>query len=418
MAQTYLSVLEVRHIIESVKVEKYRYALMYQFLVGASISEVCGVNAPKGNDAIRVSFQMDDFDYPAVLFIIQNKKPKYREKFRVCALPLDHQYEPWAKDILNWFEKNKDKKPFNYSKKSLSNQVKKAFQGYFWLKPEYPRGSEDTLASKKQFRSEEIREMRKQNLKEFYYFSDVDLALFGAWIEPVSSARTKVEIEKVLSTEIDVEDITSMKERAKRYFGKLLRYYDDLGTEIEPLHRQLRIGADLGRARERAFNIIELVENIDGMGQWHYNANFFNENMRLIYEILSDCKDKTDFTSKIANLSPLFEVDLKPLKIQVSKPEGKGSIKLIRDILIENKINFPQDMIVTWFNIQELRTMIIHSKINPKRYLELLIYFGQPAKLNPNYSSLWDNILDKFIISLKQFLDILNNLPNEKDLTS
>lgn len=400
------SVRDVREIIESVQEDKYRYGMMYQFLVGASISEVCGQYAPRGSDVIKTTYQIEREQIPALIFLIKNKRIKNRGKYRACAIPLSLEYEPWAQEVFDWFEKNRDKKVFNYCKRSYSRKIGLTFDGYSWPKFEYTRSS--GARELNPFRSECISKIRKNNLKEHYYFTEVDLALFGAWYEPVSDAKIQGEIEAILSVELDINNLTSLKERTDKYFNKLMLYFDELGEERTSIHRQLRIGADLSRARERALNIIELVENINNMCQWNFNATFFNESMKLIYDILSECKDKSDFRSKIASLSPLFEINLEPLKILVKEPDNKRSIKLMRDILTERNITHDPKMIETWFNIQALRTMILHSKIDAKKYIPILMFFGEPPKLDPNYTRLWDNILDKFIISLKQFLGVLN----------
>ena len=112
----------------------------------------------------------------------------------------------------------------------------------------------------------------------------------------------------------------------------------------------------------------------------------------------------------ISILANLFDVDSKPLRKWVKAPRDKRSIKLIADILNERDIRYNRSMITTWENIRTNRNMEVHSSIDPKRYMELLSYFGLPTRLSPNYTNLWDNILEKFITSLEQFLDALNSM--------
>ena len=414
------TVSEIRNIIENIEDEKYRYAFMYQFLIGGELSEVCGENAPKGNDAHQITFKINGEIIPAVLFIVKNIKPKERGEFRACAIPLDPKYEPWAKPLLEWFREYGERCPFWFGKKKIkprSNQrylqlkAEKVFNNFIWQKAEYRRAPGEIVKRRyNPFRSSELRKLRRKNLKEFYLFNEVDLALFGAWNEPVSDVRIRSEIENILSTELKKDDIESLKKRSKKYFEMLLRPLSELGKEIIPVSRQIRDRADLYRAGQRASDIIELVENINMLGQWKFDALFFKENMRFIYEILSSCNTPADFRSKIASLSTLFDVDLKPLRKLVKAPRDMRSIKLIETWLQENDIEYDPNMIKTWLNISTFRNMELHSEKDAKKYMKLLDYFGEPTKLPPYYSSLWDKILDKFIVGLKHLLDILNNL--------
>lgn len=53
MEENDASVLDIRHRIENMEDSIYKYAFMYQYLIGAEISEVCGKYAPNNEDFAR-----------------------------------------------------------------------------------------------------------------------------------------------------------------------------------------------------------------------------------------------------------------------------------------------------------------------------------------------------------------------------
>lgn len=410
--------IEIRNIIEKIEEEEYRYAFMYQFLIGGEVAEASGKYAPEGKDAHRVEFEIRGIKFPAVLFIVKNIKPKHRGKFRVCAIPLDSEFEHWAEPLYNWFVNHRDECPFIFSKKEFKagrNQryyqwkAEEIFNDLMWYKEGYVKNGKKVERRLNPFRASDIRDLRRKNLKDFYLFDELDLAIFGAWKEPVIDLHLKSDIEQIFLTEIPTGNIMSLKKIAKKYFEKLLMPIEDLGKEKEPIHLLIRNYADLLKKYKRAREIIELVQNINILGEGKLSAPFFKENMMLILEILSPCNIRAQFTSKIASLATLFEVDIKPLLELVKRPKVIGSIKLIETWLHENEIAYDPNIIRTLLNVKTLRNMEpIHSKTDPKKFLKILDYFGEPMSLPPNYSNLWDKILDKFNFSLKQIQEILN----------
>ena len=175
---------------------EYRQALMYQFLVGGEVSQVCDKYAPTGKDAKSIDLQIHGKNIKAALFFVKNVKPKFKGKFRVCAVPLDSQFEPWTQPILELFESCGDKRPFKFCMRSLQRVAQEKFEGYIWPKDEYQRPTGEKVERRyNPFRLGDLNKLRRKNLIEFYHFDEVDLALFGAWNVPVIDVRKKTEIE-------------------------------------------------------------------------------------------------------------------------------------------------------------------------------------------------------------------------------
>ena len=112
MNQKEPTVLEVRNRIEDIEDDIYRHAFMYQFLIGGEPSEACGKYAPNGNDAFKVDFIVRGKNFPAIAFVVKTAR---REGIhRICALPLDPKFEPWAQPVFDWFKKHGEKMPFEF----------------------------------------------------------------------------------------------------------------------------------------------------------------------------------------------------------------------------------------------------------------------------------------------------------------
>jgi len=393
-----LPTFQIRKIIEDIPDEKYRYALMYQFIIGGSVSEICGINKPKGTDAIKKNIEIHNNKIPAVFFKIKTARRK--GKLRICAIPLDSEYEPWSKDILNWFQKHGENCPFVFIEKSKDS---KHNDKYLMKK------TNELFESYRLHIKEYIRNARKKNLKEFYYFNELDLALFGSWNEPVIEPHVKMKIRSILSTKKKIEEEELMNE-TKQYFEKLLRPIRQLKKESEPKYLAVRTRVDLQSRYERAIQITKYIENINFMSLRKLNTPFFNEKMRMVLEILNPCNNEHQFYLKITMLAALFEVERVTLRIAGDRHFKGQSFRLIERWLQHNDIPYNPEMLTTWVNIKGLRNEMVHRR-NPKKFSKILGYFEQPIKMDINWSNTWDIILEKFDISLEYFKDVLDSLP-------
>ncbi|MBW2671998.1 MAG: hypothetical protein JRD89_01115 [Deltaproteobacteria bacterium] len=259
MANKSPSIDELRERIMTVKEDEYRHALMFQFLVGGRISEVCGKYAPTGSHAFRVNFLVDGEEVPAVLFAV--KTAKRRGRLRPAAVPLDPRYEPFTKPLYDWFRTHEH--PFalgptpRTSVRYLQSKVNEVFEGFEWpMKPyRHPRRRESTPSvcpnckgdtteycrrckgtgiiykrlkvprRWKNFTSHNLRKARTIELKRKYGFDGSDLAAYCGWTEKTADAKMPDVIEYYL-----YEDITEFEpnkdllvEIAATYFPKLTR---------------------------------------------------------------------------------------------------------------------------------------------------------------------------------------------------
>jgi len=401
-------VTKVRDLIENYDNEIYRYALMYQFLVGAEPAELSGKYAPKKSNIYEVTINIRGEKYPAILFILKNIKPKDRGILRGCVIPLDPEFEPWARKLLKFFRSHGEEYPFKFHKRTINYHVADIFKNYIWPKEIYG----DVGIGEKPFRIEEIRKLRIKNLKEFYFFDEIDLAIFGAWNERPKDPQKILEIENIFSLVIEENDIKTFIKLSEKYFEKLLRPISLLGKDIPPPYLIKNV-ADSTQRFAKAREIVKKVKDINFLCRYKIDkeCEFFKENMWLPIEMFTPCERNSDeqFTHKIATLATLFEVSEKPLLNLLNEDiEGK-SIIVLKKILDKKGIKYNQDMFDVWINIRNLRSkwFPIHSETE-LIIVDILQYFGEPPNWPPNYHSSWDNILEKFRISLIQFHDILN----------
>jgi hypothetical protein len=227
----------------------------------------------------------------------------------------------------------------------------------------------------------------------------------------VSDVQIKSEIEKILSTKIHIEDYAYLIKRAEKYFEKLLRPYWFIEKEITPANLQIRDYVDTSNRYQLASEIVSLVKDINLQCRFKLSQNieFFKENMWLPIEVINPCESKEQFTTKLLTLNTLFEVDEKPLRELINEEIEGRSISVTEQWLKEKNIKYEPEMIETWLNIRTLRNKLfpIHSETDPI-LMQIMKYFGELMKLPPNYHSLWDNILNKFRDSLREWLEILN----------
>lgn len=385
---------------------------MYQFLTGAEIGELCETKyAPDRNNVFKVTFEIMNEKYQAVLFILKNIKPKERGVCRACAIPLDSKFEPWAKPLYDFFREFGEEYPFGFTKRSHSRYVQEAFNEFVWHKADYG-GRKKVRTRPTPFRSADLRMMRMKNLKEFYRFSEIDLALFGAWNEYPRDPIIRKEIENIFSRKIDINDIETLSRLSETYFPNLLKPISLLGKAQIPFYLQTRFRDELDKRFDRTLNICTLVRNINEGGQAKLGVPFFKENMRIVLEMLSPCEREEDFVSKIASLSALFNVELKPWReLTNDERDGIGSIRLLESWLNKSNIIYDSEMIQTLDYIVDLRNMEPIHYTDPKKLKKILDYFGIPLTYPREYSNLWDALLEFFHGSLFELRDIINQLP-------
>jgi len=415
MGQEEATVLEVRNRIEAIEEEDFRLAFMYQFLIGGEVSEVCGKYAPRGTDAHYVEFQIDKEKIPFVLFII--KTARRSGKLRTCAVPLNPSYEPWAEPVYNRFKERGENYAFMFAKKFKSStryyqwHADRVFKNLLWLMDEYQTEKSDGKVEMRynRFTPLMLRKIRRKNLLEFYHFDEIDLALYGGWKDPVKDPKIKIRIRDIFKTELKTDDLSTLMNTAEKYILKLLKPLTQLEQEPIPIYLQTRSFHELSTRFARAQEISNLVRNINNLSRAKLDAVFFKENMRIVLEMLNPCKnEEAQFITKIASLSALFIVELDPLRKLVHDPKDRKSIRLIEKWLQNLKIPYDTTMIDTWLNINSLRNMEPIHETDPVELKRILDFFRIPMRYPLNYPGLWDEILDHFLLSLNQMMQILN----------
>jgi len=407
------TVQDVRNSIENITNRAHRYALMYQFLTGAEISELCETKyAPKRNNSHKIVFDLLNEKYQAVLFIITNIKPEERGVCRACAIPLDSTFEPWAKPLYDYFREFGDEYPFQFTRRSHSRYVREAFDGFVWQKADSSGRRKKVQTRTTTFRSADLRMIRMKNLKEFYRFSERDLALFGAWNEYPRDPLMIKEIEDIFTREININDVETFSRLSEAYFPNLLKPINLLDKEQIPFYLQDRFRDDLNKRFDRTLNICTLVRNIHEGSQAKLGVPFFKENMRIVLAMLSPCETEEKFVSKIAYLSALFDIELKPWReLTHDERERIGSIRLIESWLNKSNIIYNPETIQTLDYIVDLRNMEPIHYTDPKKLKKILDFFGIPLTYPREYSILWDAILERFQRSLYELREIINQLP-------
>ena len=268
---------------------QYKMCFKFQLLAAGRIAEIAGKYAPRGIDAYEVDFTIgtetvDDIEEDIIesSIMVVLKTAKRSGRLRACALPLDPKYEPWAKEIAEYFEDAGEKRPFQFDKKLESsksyamNYAKHIFDGFEWnmipytisVDADFPPeaikadrindknqqvwlveldedngewlrrnkdGSFKTTAKVekrwKPFTSHALRKRRAITLKTFYKFDGFDLAAYAGWTEKSQvdalPGATKHYLDIDVQSSPDAFYILK-DDLASTYFPKLLKPYSAL----------------------------------------------------------------------------------------------------------------------------------------------------------------------------------------------
>lgn len=145
------------------------------------------------------------------------------------------------------------------------------------------------------------------------------------------------------------------------------------------------------------FNKITKVEEI------------FFDTMLVANELHTPCGSERDFPNKIGVICQLFETKLDPLRKLLKKANKNWrSIKLIEEWLKESGLSYDPDITQTWENIVQLRNASPPFHKPDARVIRLCEFFGQ--NYPPNYPELWKGIMNRFKVSLENFVDVLKQM--------
>lgn len=181
MDQTYESktlpaTKEIRERIENLRSYPHRYALKFQYITGARVSEVCGKYAITPNDITITNYNQQEI----VLFNV--KTAKRNGKIRILALPLDKKYEPFTQDLVEYFERKKNnKKIFNFTPRTLQNYGKKIFKKLHYQIEAYHIKNNKIPLHWRGLTTHGLRHIRATELMMYYGFDNIDLTVFMGW---------------------------------------------------------------------------------------------------------------------------------------------------------------------------------------------------------------------------------------------
>jgi len=191
------------------------------------------------------------------------------------------------------------------------------------------------------------------------------------------------------------------------YFKKLLINYEDaIKAKDEDAINYYNKYQNILKRINQTKNIRELLNTIKGAFDWKLHAQFFNnDNIEFIFSILDECENEKIFTNKIEGLATLLEVPKEPFIKRIKNPPNNiydlGTIDLLNICFKEKEIIYNQEMFDIWKKIKILRNYYpTHANPKDNNYKKLVLYFGISDPGIIDYQTLWDNVLEKFILSL------------------
>ena len=170
----------IRERIKNISRTKIRIALQFQYLTACRVSEVCGKWAITGKDFLKTYWQ----EKPLIVFTI--KGAKMNGLPRVIALPLDKEYEPWTKEIYNYFLKRREQdiawNIFRTTPRTIQNYAKEAFNGLVYNIEDYTIYKKSkVLRHSRNILTHALRHIRATDLMMRYGFDGIDIAVFCGW---------------------------------------------------------------------------------------------------------------------------------------------------------------------------------------------------------------------------------------------
>jgi hypothetical protein len=415
MYKSLLTILEeVRKRIEKIEDDRFKHALMYQYLIGGNVSEVAGKYAPLISDMHQIEYEFNDRKIQAVMFIIEvAKRPDY---YRACVLPLDPIYDPWVEQVRNWFIKSEKKMPFYLGKKdnilTSSNKSKlmtkssKYFEELNWLTGAYTTSDYQRDREKVKFTANRLRNLRQSVLEKIYSFTEVDLAYFGAWNIESIHEEINEQVETIMINSPSKSDVLQFKQIGETYFKKLLMRYDHFS--LIPRDFSLKDYVEQKDRSRKASRIINQIKQINIESDLKLGSPIFNESLELALDIIDECTNMDSLQSNITEAMKLFEIEYPIIKKNIHEPKNKKSRKLLQTFLDERGVSYPVSMFDTWSFMYLLRTYFDH-KSETSKLRAVLEYFKEPLRI-PDPHVLWQKILDKFEKSLLDLHQVIIRL--------
>lgn len=219
-------ITEVRNRIKDEPVEKYRIALMYQFLTGTEISQVSGEYRPNGNDVKKITIYCNS--QPLDVIVCKIKPNRKKENIRFALLPVDNSSDDWVNIIHSYFNKFENETPFKFydntrsSTRDLQAKAKEIFKGLNWDFPAYSTSKTGKIGERtKPFTSDALRKLRLNDLIINFDFNSLDLALFNGFND--KSRLLSYPLNDILEEKLTKYNEEELVERALPYLTKFIK---------------------------------------------------------------------------------------------------------------------------------------------------------------------------------------------------
>lgn len=221
-------VREVRARIESVKHKPYQIYLKSLYLCGAARSvelnsKRCSgekenlIYGPKGSDVwlseceppdlnntqflkllLQVNSKRRNIDsiidelsqrIPVAIFKIKVAKQKLDDgeepPYRLVALPLPEKYEPWTREIYEYFKDRKDEYVFPWNRQTIwhyISNVQPIFEGLTYRIKKYRSLTGSKIYTHdRPFKLHALRHVRTDELLKHFHFDQIDIAAYVGW---------------------------------------------------------------------------------------------------------------------------------------------------------------------------------------------------------------------------------------------
>jgi len=219
--------IEDRRVAKDVDEYQLQMAMKYQYIVAGRVAEIAGKYQPGTNLAYPV--YIDGVE--SVLFPVKTAKRKTEEgwSLRGPAVPLAAKFEPWAEELYEYLQDNKE--PFRFAEKDSSSKrileaaIEYTFTGFNWLlKPTSDRGSKWVP-----FKSHSLRRCRSLTLNVFYKLDPYELLFYGGW-EDKDMAKTPSGMSHYLYVEMDQSPYSMLilLRQAERFIHKLCKPFNEI----------------------------------------------------------------------------------------------------------------------------------------------------------------------------------------------
>ncbi|MEN3052086.1 MAG: hypothetical protein ABC596_09780, partial [Candidatus Methanosuratincola petrocarbonis] len=164
----------------------FRPARSCEVVAEAHPSDTSTPYGPRGTDVRLVEYRAPDGAREvAAVFTVRTAKRGGRERY--VALPLNPEYEPWTKPVVEYFEKKGEDEVFPFTRQYVHKVVdrERVFRNLTYPIEPYKVRTENEVKvielHPRPFKLHALRHLRATELVDFYGFSLEELATYGGW---------------------------------------------------------------------------------------------------------------------------------------------------------------------------------------------------------------------------------------------